>query len=167
LQPLILNFVTAPHACSERAIRNSPQRRFNEAQHGPSLAASLVQRLLRHADDAPIRTVLRGISIQGLCFLLHTAQTLPGLMTLEFKLLFQPFNACLFHCFFLTFRARSISPVGVTASRRVSHSSASPTILRPTNRRDVCAGLLGATVSRCLRHLLHRSSCAHRHAQCL
>jgi hypothetical protein len=71
VQPLILNFVTAPNTCSEGAISNSLERCFNQAQNGPSLATSLEQRLLRHTDDAPVCAVLCGLGIQGLCFLLH------------------------------------------------------------------------------------------------
>ena len=46
LQPLILNFFTAPHAYSEGAISDSLESRFNQKQNGPSLAHSLVQSLL-------------------------------------------------------------------------------------------------------------------------
>src|ERR1700735_3093591 len=45
LQPLILNLVTAPHACSEGAISDSLESRFNQAQNRSSLAASLEQSL--------------------------------------------------------------------------------------------------------------------------
>jgi hypothetical protein len=45
------------------------------------------------------------LGIQGLCFLVQTAQELPGFMALEFELLSQPFNVSLLHGFFLAFRA--------------------------------------------------------------
>jgi hypothetical protein len=40
---------------------------------------------------------LCGVSIQGTCFLLQTAQELPGLMALKFKLLFELVNLNFFH----------------------------------------------------------------------
>jgi hypothetical protein len=46
LQPLILNFVTALGACSEGAISDSLESRFNQAQNRYSLAYSLEQGLL-------------------------------------------------------------------------------------------------------------------------
>jgi hypothetical protein len=97
LQPLILNFVTAPHAYSEGAICNSLESRFNQAQNRSSLAAPLEQRLLRHTDDAPVRAVLCCVDVQRLCFLIQTAQELPGLMTLKFKLSFELVNLDFFH----------------------------------------------------------------------
>jgi len=46
LQPLILNFVAAPHACSEGAISDSLESCFNQVQNRSSLAAPLEQSLL-------------------------------------------------------------------------------------------------------------------------
>jgi hypothetical protein len=69
LQPLILNFFTAPHAYSEGAISDSLESRFNQKQHRSSLAAPLEQRLRGQTDDASVRAVLCGLGIQRLCFL--------------------------------------------------------------------------------------------------
>jgi hypothetical protein len=46
---------------------------------------------------------LCALGIQRLYLLLQTAQELPGLMALEFKLLSQPFNISLLHWFVPTF----------------------------------------------------------------
>jgi hypothetical protein len=46
LQSLILNFVAAPYACSEGAVSDSLESRFNQAQNRSSLAAPLEQNLL-------------------------------------------------------------------------------------------------------------------------
>ncbi|HUC30465.1 MAG TPA: hypothetical protein VMR80_12795 [Candidatus Acidoferrum sp.] len=75
-QPPNLDIIAAAHAYPKRTMVDSPERRFDQPQNRPLLAAALEECLLRAVDLALIDSVERRVNFNGTRLPSHLAQEL-------------------------------------------------------------------------------------------